>query len=262
MKFKILLENDDFYDYGTGNIDGDDIFSTKTTGMSYYDNFLNDKDSEYMRTHKNLIGEIVMMTPLEYYEGASKIFNQSVTNLKNQRNADSESNNRIKNVITKYKQRLPLTFLDYANESQEGLHRMQVVGDLYGWDKKYPVLVINWYDEELHHKQETDKKVREIENKINKAVNDSLQFVFKDIEEFKEELDWKMYDQFKNHDYMFNQDDEHFYITYNNISCEFDISDIKIDPNKSIDDIDYEDYEDLLGDIDNMSIDEILKKLK
>ena len=139
---------------------------------------------------------------------------------------------------------------------------MQVVGDLYGWDKKYPVLVINWYDEELHHKQETDKKVREIENKINKAVNDSLQFVFKNIEEFKEELDWKMYDQFKNHDYMFNQDDEHFYITYNNTSCEFDISDIKIDPNKSIDDIDYEDYEDLLGDIDNMSIDEILKKLK
>ena len=71
-----------------------------------------------------------------------------------------------------------------------------------------------------------------------------------------------MYDQFKNYDYMFNQDDEHFYITYNNISCEFDISDIKIDPNKSIDDIDYENYEDLLGDIDNMSIDEILKKLK
>ena len=74
-----------------------------------------------------------------------------------------------------------------------------------------------------------------------------------------EELDWKMYDQFKNYDYTFKQDGKHFYVTYDNITCEFDINDIKVDPNKSVDDID---YGDLLGDIDNMSIDEILKKLK
>ena len=48
MKFKILLENDDFYDYGTRNIDANDIFSTKTTGMSYYDNFLNEEQSLLM----------------------------------------------------------------------------------------------------------------------------------------------------------------------------------------------------------------------
>ena len=41
------------------------------TWMSYYDNFLNEKDLAYMQKAKNRTGEIVMMSPNSYYEQCS-----------------------------------------------------------------------------------------------------------------------------------------------------------------------------------------------
>jgi hypothetical protein len=61
-------------------------FNLKYTGMSYYDNFLDTKNLEYMRSHKNRTGEIVYMTPEEYYyRCAEDIFGVTVDYLKDSR---------------------------------------------------------------------------------------------------------------------------------------------------------------------------------
>lgn len=61
----------------------------ESTGVSYYDNFLNSADLHYMETHKNRTGKVVMMTPEEYYqECATKVFTISSDKLKAQRRAN------------------------------------------------------------------------------------------------------------------------------------------------------------------------------
>ena len=115
----------------------------RSTGTSYYDNFLNDKDLKYMQKSKNRTGEIVMMSPAEYYEEcATNIFEgSSVTSLKLQRGSNSE-------LIQQYEEdmkngdKFPLCYLNYPDHAQEGLHRMMAAGNVYGWDTKFPVLVV------------------------------------------------------------------------------------------------------------------------
>lgn len=122
------------------------------TGMSYYDNFLNQEDLAYMRKAKNRNGEIVMMSPKEYFEQCSEyVFhhdtNSSVEDLKRQRRRDTETIEWMEDQLLKGK-KFNLCFINYADAGQEGLHRMLTLGELYGWDKKYPVLVVTVDDEE------------------------------------------------------------------------------------------------------------------
>lgn len=123
-------------------------FNTTTTGTSYYDNFLNDKDLKYMQDAKNLTGEVVMMTPEEYYqECADNIFKNTTANkLLNQR-TNSFSDQYIKDM--KKGDKFPLPYLNYSegHETQEGLHRMKAAGDAFGWDTKFPVLIVKDFDE-------------------------------------------------------------------------------------------------------------------
>ena len=120
------------------------------TGMSLYNDFLNKKDLEYRREHKNRDGEIVMMTPNEYFRECSKYgFGHfvPVDKLKSQRRADSGSLDALKQHLEDGK-KFWLPVLNKADGTQEGLHRMMVLGDLYGWNsKKYPVLVVTAYDQ-------------------------------------------------------------------------------------------------------------------
>lgn len=120
------------------------------TGMSLYNDFLNKKDLEYRREAKNRDGEIVMMTPNEYYRECSEYgFGHfvPVDKLKSHRRADSGSLDALKQRLENGK-KFWLPVLNKADGSQEGLHRMMVLGDLYGWNsKKYPVLVVTAYDQ-------------------------------------------------------------------------------------------------------------------
>lgn len=134
-------------------------FNTSTTGMSYYDNFLNEKDLAYMQKAKNLTGKIIMMSPNEYYEACSRdIFNgrSSVEDLKRSREYSKFKDNT--SFIDKYKSlmqsgtKFPLCTLNYATPTQEGLHRMYAAGELYGWNTKFPVLVVEDYDKDLAEK--------------------------------------------------------------------------------------------------------------
>lgn len=120
------------------------------TNTSYYNNFLNEKDLAYMQKSKNRTGEVVYMTPAQYYqECATKIFERTtVESLKLQRSRNAE-------YITQYKadmlagDKFPLCYLNYADHSQEGLHRMMAAGEAFGWDAKFPVLVVDAVDDRV-----------------------------------------------------------------------------------------------------------------
>ena len=126
-----------------------DVFKLDTD-TSYYNNFLNEEDLAYMQKSKNRTGEVVYMTPEQYYEEcATKIFRDtSVESLKQQRRRNGE-------YIEQYKDdmlagdKFPLCFLNYADNSQEGLHRMMAAGEAFGWDTKFPVLVVYAVDDRV-----------------------------------------------------------------------------------------------------------------
>jgi hypothetical protein len=119
------------------------------TGMSYYDDFLSHKELDYKQSAKNRTGEIVLMSPEEYYRecshyGFSKYV--PVVDLKMQRRFNTK-------LVEKYKKMMRngtkfcLCVLNKADHTQEGLHRMMAAGDVFGWDKLFPVLVVTPYDQ-------------------------------------------------------------------------------------------------------------------
>ena len=125
------------------------------SGMSSYREFLNHKDLAYKQSAKNRDGKIVMMSPREYYDECAKYGfpeQTSVDTLIRSRRANDANLEKIKRNMqrgVKYH----VCMLNYADRSQEGLHRMMAAGDLYGWDTKFPVLVVTPYDqakEDLH----------------------------------------------------------------------------------------------------------------
>ena len=152
------------------------------TGMSYYDNFLNQEDLAYMRKAKNRNGEIVMMSPKEYFEQCSKyVFrhhpNATVEALKKQRRRDAETIAWMEDQLLAGK-KFNLCFINYADAGQEGLHRMLTLGELYGWDKKYPVLAVTVDDEaweaEIQLRREESDFERYDFSEICKAAADEI----------------------------------------------------------------------------------------
>lgn len=144
-----------------------DVFEM-STHTSYYDNFLNEKDLEYMRKAKNRDGKIVMMTPDEYYKEASKIFrrnsdrNTDVASLVRQR-----SNEYTDRYVEDMKNgdKFPLPYLNYADNSQEGLHRMLAAKRAFGQDVKYPVLVVTIYDMDRHNQWKIMQEASDFERR-------------------------------------------------------------------------------------------------
>ena len=124
-------------------------FDTRNTNMSYYNDFLKPSEVEYYKKNKNRVGEIVQMSPKEYFEHCAKdVFNVPVDNL---------IKSRQDSFTPKYKEAMlngdvfPMCVLNIADSSQEGLHRMLAAAELFGWDVKYPVLVVSVYDEDVEN---------------------------------------------------------------------------------------------------------------
>lgn len=144
----------------------------RTTGTSYGDDFLNPEDLKYMQEAKNRTGHIVMMSPNDYFEACSVYgFNHyvPVEKLKEQRSQDYRLNNKYKKMMQSGV-KFDMCYINYADHTQEGLHRMLVAGELYGWDTKFPVLIIEVYDKQ---REEEWKKIR--------AFNDFTIYKFDDI---------------------------------------------------------------------------------
>lgn len=267
------LFEQEFYDYKTQSVESGRVIDTRKTGMSYYDDFLKDqKTINYLRDEKNLKGTIVNMSPEEYYEACSKfIFTHravTVNDLKMQRSADKDTIKHLKDVLTIYKKRFPLPILNKAEQSQEGLHRMMAIGELFGWDYEVPVLVVEWADIDRAKKAAEDKRTDRIRNKIRLAVKDALNFTYYSVEELEEQLGWELDRQFdydeevqtpvefelttSKEKYHIPVEDQ-FIVTVSGVSYEFDAEDVKFE--EKSEDVDEEelDFDDI--DFDDLDID-------
>lgn len=257
-----------FYDYRTAEVSGDRIFDERTTGVSFYNQFLNPKDSEYLLNKKNLRGEVVQMSPEEYYIECGKHgFGHPVSpeSLKSQRASDKATIEHLKQVLTIYKKRFPMPFINYAENGQEGLHRMYVAGELLGWNSpKHPVLCIYWADEERHARDVKEKQRAEVESAIESAVKDSLRYRYADVSEFQEQLQYDLdrrFEYFKEVDkpvkFTMSVDNSIVTITVADVTYKFDEDQIQI---QDVQD-DSEDLELELDDIDfDLDTDEFIKK--
>ena len=173
-----LDDNQEFWDYHTKMFDGRNPFDTTKGESPFVKQLLGDPD--YMADYKNLTSEIVQMTPREYFEGCAEIFDSSVDAQINQIKDDKTILTKLQKVLNVYRRTFPITYLNYAERGQEGRHRMYVVGEMLGWDKKFPVLVINWYNQELADK-EAAKKMSEINEAYDRIKNGTADFDFLEV---------------------------------------------------------------------------------
>lgn len=195
-----LDANKQYYDYSTADYAGDkNVIDTRHTGISFYDQFLTDKEIDYLRNKKNLKGTIVEMSPAEYYEEcATNIFNCSVEKLKRERGEyDRPIINKLHNVLNVYKKKLCMPMINYADKGQEGLHRMLAIAELFGWHHKVPVLVVDWYDVERAEKEKKEAAQAEIDRKVEKAIDKTLQYRFVDVEDVAMQLQNELVHQFE-----------------------------------------------------------------
>lgn len=165
-----LEDEADAYDLEHGEGIYAAVFDESKTGMSYYDNFLNEKDLKYMQDAKNLTGEIVEMTPQQYFEEAADVIfegRHTAEELKEQREASSGQDGYEGRLVDQYADMMkngetfPLCMLNYADLGQEGLHRMYAAGEAFGWDTPFPVLVVNVYDQERWNKMKEQEAIRD-----------------------------------------------------------------------------------------------------
>ena len=161
-------------------------FDTTNTDTSFYNNFLNPEGLKYMQEEKNLTGQVVMMSPKEYFQKCSDVIfygqqNSSFEDLKRQRELSHELDG--KSTIEQYKEdmlkgdKFPLCYLDYSDRGQEGLHRMYAARKAFGWNTKFPVLVVKTFDEERHKEAELIKEAGNFErykfkNYVDNAVSE------------------------------------------------------------------------------------------
>lgn len=267
MLYEEYLDNEKtIWNYGTAPITGEDVVDVTKTGTSYYNEFLSPDKLKYMQSHNNLTGEIIKMTPREYFERCAKdIFGTSVDHLIAGREADKYTNNLLDRVLTEYKLKLCLPIINYANKGQEGLHRMLAIARNYGWDKSVPVLVVKHFDEE-RAKQEADEKfVSHLTNKLYSAARDATQYHYKNIDEFKEELEnWSCEKAFEYEDDVkkpveikLEEFSDHYVVSlkqYSAVRAEIPKYAVQLDK-QDRDDLD-SDFEDLLDSTDLIDLDE------
>lgn len=130
------------FDYNTSAVSGDEIFDLTTLG-GFSGTAIVMTNPKYAREAKGMIGSLVKMSPNQYFDIAAKIFRTSSQAQKDHvLKDDSEEIEELKKVITEKKKRFPLTFINLKDKTQEGRHRMAVAGELFGWDHKFPVLIV------------------------------------------------------------------------------------------------------------------------
>ena len=261
-----LDKEEKFYDYRTAEIDGDNIFDIHKASNSDAQQILD--GSTYWKEEKNTFSKIVQMTPYEYFKAcAEDCFNETAEELIASRGRDTHIIEHLKQVLQIYKKRFPIPYIDYATHytpSQEGLHRMYVAGELYGWNKKFPVQIIDWVDKDRAKREKYNKHKREIERYMQRALDQSLRYKYYNMNEFKDQLysdlenEFRFVDEFEDRrfDLQINtlNEDEYEIIVDGKYVVDFDrnrimIEEKKIDPNTDLEDIDLDDLSDWMKDL-------------
>lgn len=158
------------------------VFDIRDTHVSYYNDFLTPDGLKYMQDKKNRTGEIVYMSPDEYFKTCAKdIFGIPQKELEAQRAANTS-------IIIEYTSamkrgdKFPLCYVNYADKSQEGLHRMMAAGDAFGWNTKFPVLVVKALDDELEQQKRAFDILRDYERHDFKTIVEQAQESLSDWE--------------------------------------------------------------------------------
>lgn len=221
---------DSDFDYGTGEVRGSDIFDLSTTGtLGSWQDLLKGIDTDYYKNKKNLKGQVVQMSPNEYYRECAKMFrnkrnsNTTSEDLKTQRRRDNGEDyiEDLKDVIIKKKKKFPICVLDISYDAgQEGLHRMMAAGDLFGWDKKFPVLLVETYDKARQERLEKGIAQREFTYKMDDILKGLKRYDYYDLEEFYKMLSEKI-------EYWFEQ--THYVLTENGNNLEVQVYSDEID---------------------------------
>lgn len=158
------------------------VFSN-TLESNYYQQRLD--NSSYMENRYKITTNVEQMTPLEYYEQCSHLFNSTISALKASRlEKGREYIDELINVIEGPNNQFPMCYIDFVNKNQEGLHRMYALGELYGWSKvKFPVLVVIRTE-----KQKEELEEEYLEEKTWLALQDVLKSKYLNVNEFIDEL--------------------------------------------------------------------------
>lgn len=144
LKEAYLDPEEKFWDYRTKDISGDSYIDKNRSEIRWVDDLL--ENPKYYAEVKGIVGAIIEITPNQYFEECAKLFDSTVEIQKRQIKNDKDILENLKQVILKYKRRFPIPYIDIYHRNQEGRHRMYVLGELLGWDKKFPVLIIQDID--------------------------------------------------------------------------------------------------------------------
>ena len=261
------------YDWGTPPVEGDDIFDTNYLGgySELASCIPGNKDYQYMIDKKNKKGEIVMMSPEEYYAECARGFHTTPEELKRSRSTPEGYIKALERVITVKKKKFPMTFIDLTSEgSQEGLHRMMAAGNLFGWDHKFPVLVVDWADKERHEREAEEDRLWELNKMIDQAFKATCHYTFVDEEDFKTEFTGQLADEVYG-TWNDNRPDPQYEIIFNgpnsvikfdSAEYKFDEAQIKFDKDYETPEFEPEDFDDFddFDDLDDIDLDEKVLK--
>lgn len=255
-----------FLNHHTGDVNGSDIFDIRKASNSYAQESLNGSKHEY--EVENRMSHIVEMTPMEYFETCARdCFDEPVHTLIQGRRADKNVLEHLKQVILKYGKKFPIPYIDYAQfnkPGQEGLHRMMVAGDLFGWDTKFPVQIIEWADKDKAMIEKDNRFTTKIESYIRKAITNALRYKYYNIAELKDQLQSELEDEFRyvegfeNGNFTFdlqNIDNETFVVIVNNkFKWEFSTDEVQwrdTTEDSDLEDIELDDLSDWMKDFLN-----------
>lgn len=140
---KYLDEAHEFKDYGTGEAHDKDVIDIKKASTFGTQDLL---DGSADSVYDGVVYDIVEMTPTQYFELCSKIQGMSPDEIIEFISTDERQIKHIKDVILKYGKKLPLPFISFSDNielsGQEGRHRMYALGEMFGWDEDFPVMLI------------------------------------------------------------------------------------------------------------------------
>ncbi len=226
--------------------DPKDIFDTNRINIPFYDELLKSQEA---RKRENRDVKIVQMSPREYFRGCAKVFNSTFDKQIRQVRGDKETLDYIQSELDKG-HKLPLTWLDYgAERSQDGRHRMYVVGNAFGWDEKYPVAVFTTADEQEAERRKKAKTEERITRYFYRVENKLFGYSYRDLEELKEQIEYLMNNYLDGKpEVEVKQQDKQLVIIVNGVEFTYSMNDFDWEEksnfdNDKLDDFDYDDLE-------------------
>ena len=138
-----LDDDHEFKDYGTTEVEGKNVIDThKASTFATQDLLDGSTDAAY----DNVCYTIIDLTPTQYFELCGKVQDMSPEEIIRFIGMDEQQITHIKDVILKFNKRLPLPYVSFSSvadvSGQEGRHRMYALGEMFGWDAEFPVMVI------------------------------------------------------------------------------------------------------------------------